>query len=74
MEQDFLNWEYFSKFSDDRCENLKGKPKLFFFPTCRGKRSDFGIIGKLSSSKTVFLLDSIRNTIITFYISIEKLI
>ena len=53
LDQDFLNWEYFSQFSDDICENLKGKPKLFLFPTCRGQRRDFGIIGKLSSSKTL---------------------
>ena len=36
-----------SQFSDERCENLKGKPKIFLFPTCRGQRKDFGIIGKV---------------------------
>ena len=56
MDQDFCNLEYFSQLSDDRCENLKGKPKVFLFPTCRGQRRDFGIIGKPSSFKIVFLI------------------
>merc|ERR1719186_576472 len=33
-----------SKFNNEECENLKGKPKIFIFQACRGSKEDFGII------------------------------
>jgi len=36
--------EIFSLFRADICENLAGKPKLFFVQACRGDKQDYGVV------------------------------
>ena len=35
-----------SKFTDERCPSLCGKPRIFFIQACRGRRLDHGFIPK----------------------------
>ena len=54
----------FSKFNNEECENLKGKPKIFIFQACRGSKEDFGIIGKfIGQAKCILFVFLIKNLI-----------
>jgi hypothetical protein len=43
-----------SRFNNCNCPQLRGKPKLFIFPACRGASPDYGVYNDLSSSPTQF--------------------
>ena len=45
-DQDYKIGLITSKFTDDRCPTLIGKPRIFFIQACRGERLDHGFIPK----------------------------
>ena len=65
-----LRADVFQAFSNEKCDVLSGKPRIFFTQACRGEKRDFGINGQSTLKRQVLSMHLIPTKIIFRDISI----